>query len=1259
MSAVYPEAWLLLLGLGLLWWLHLRAQPEGTRFYTAFFLLEEAAGAGERGRKIRQRWLWLARSLAWLALLLVIVQLRPVQTGGTVLISDGPVGQIDAGWPQPVRLLRAGQPPEWHEGAPAQLPRVLGSPDWPGAWLMARQAQPDARIEWVRHTPGARITGAGAAQSGARTMIVAATADSEAAPTLHLPDGRAWPLQPQGGFYALTEALPEGIAHLSLVGAEDWPLCLPDLRPLSYATEGWPEAVLALFALREDLIEAAPGVQAQLQVGVAPAARDAWAPFAPARTLFSFGQGDGDERPTAPLSFAHELPAPGASVHRWRPLQARGEVWLHAEDEPVVTQAAGREGAVVRFGFEPEQSDLPESAAWPVLFEEILQRARGLHSRCRVHRAEARLVIDTAPGQAVRLTSPQGQTRALRAPSSGRLALDGLDSQGHYRLESEGQTAWIAVVPSVGQAGSIEVPERIEASLPPSPQGSPTLRRVFAGLAALLLCGAWALSRRWRSPWALLAVLCAAAIPLDLHLGEGAVGPVVVAVDVSDSMPAQALEQALQQVESQLRAVQAPLLRVEGAAEVHRVVEAPEPLVLGGGRTRLAGVIGAADRLAGPHGAVVLLSDGQAPDLPTPTRSALSVVPVNDPEPDARVLQLQAFSLGGQIFARAQVVADRPVAGTLRLGPASLPVRLDTEAQWFRAGFSRAELDQEVGGQRDRVRARISVKDDRAPGNDERWAPIEDTERASAVAVGPHTAAWAEAAGLEPVSVDAAGLWEQGARFARARALLLNDVPLDALRPALIEALRHYVEGGGFLLLAGRTQAFGPGGWANSPLEALSPLRSDPRPPGEGRVALALVVDSSGSMADEAGGIGPQGWSSLVSGLASDLRDEDYLGIVTFAGEAQVLLAPTLRAQLDPAQIPVPEAARGGTNILPALRETAALLGRTPAEVRVALVVTDGQFSDGQEGPELAALTERLHSLGVRMEALVVGPDPRRFPLNRVVEGTGGELRYAPDEPLAKLGRIGLLGAASGGLLAEKSTVLADQAWAARVGGALPAVEARVRVRAQPQARVLARAQGEPLLAEWTLGEGRVVALATDAWALSAPQWAALLAPASAPRPALSSLSAEEAGLFWRGAPEEPPPLGPLVLVDGADRRYELPIFVEGPGEAFAPWPEGLSAQPGLLDLSLRTSLGPLAVRRTRPLPQELRETGLNVAALKAQVAVSGGALLAAEDARRALSYRRAAPGRDLGPFLALAALLLLLIETARWATAGRRRSAE
>lgn len=1225
MGFASPWALIGLIALPLLWWLHRRARPRGDRVFSAFFLVSGADADGERGGRLRAPWLLAARMAAVAALVVAAAGPTGQSARGVVVIATGPLPPGD--WLE-ATIIRAGRPPSVVEGE--TVAPVLGPPDLFGALALAEAVAPGARRVFAPATePPTRIDGAGAALDGDAVVVSAALTRPADGPRPRLRIGDATrPLTPRPGDHYLRGALPPGPALITLDGAAPWPLCIPDASPLRVAEAGWPPAVEAVLDALPHVVRV-PAADAEWRPGVELASTPGRALFAPAVTGFTFA--DRPTREAAPLWFAADLPPPGAVARRWRPLRG-GEPILHAADEVVVDRTTGLHGATRRFGFDPADTDLIETAGWPVLWLDALDADRSARGRCVIHRAGRPLRV--AAHGPVAVLDPLGRRRVAE-PHDGVAVIDGLDALGHATLTAGGVEVHVAVVPDAS-AEAIAPTEAIGAIERPPPP-----RRAGWFIAAALLLAAVALGGR-RALAGVAAALAIAGL-VDVRWGTGrADGQIVVAVDASGSMPAGETLAAA----DRLAATLGETARWVTAGRDGVRVERPR-LQDFGGPTAHRPLLAAAAREAGEGGAIVLLSDGRAPDGPAAVGPPVFAVPVRAERPDARVVDARALRLGDRVFARATLATDQPVAGELVLGEARVEVALRPDRlQTVQA----VQPDQRASA----LVARVEVAADRQPANDSRPIPIEGDVPPEAVVVGAGAASWATAAGLVAITVPAAHLAEAGSRLAQARAMWIHDQPAGAVPAGVAQRIRHWVAAGGVLVLSGRTRAFGPGGWRGTPLDELSPLRSDPRPPGVGRVGAALLLDRSGSIASEAGGIGTEGIGQLAGAVAAGLRPIDRLAVLGFGGAVEVLLPPTALSDLRPDALPVPTIARGGTRLAPALDRARALLGPLPVEVRVAVLVGDGRVADGEAAIERAAA---LAAEGIRVLAVLVGVDPDPAVFTALADATDGAVvRPRPDA--LRVDVAGAVHAEASDAEGNGGPVAAEAGWPGRVGGLPPPVDARVRVAARDGARVLARVAGEPLLAEWSVGRGRVVALATDAWALDHEQWASLLAPAVAPRPREARISVEGDRLVYRGPPTDPPP-GALTL-RGPDGVHTGAWRLTGPGTAEAPLPPGPVA---ILDASAASSSGAVLDTVVRPPPAELRETGVDPGALALQAALTDGAVLdpaALDDPTTVTTIRASLGGTggfDPAPLAALLALLIALADAARWAGYRFRRS--
>src|SRR5690606_22362562 len=146
--------------------------------------------------------------------------------------------------------------------------------------------------------------------------------------------------------------------------------------------------------------------------------------------------------------------------------------------------------------------------------------------------------------------------------------------------------------------------------------------------------------------------------------------------------------------------------------------------------------------------------------------------------------------------------------------------------------------------------------------------------------------------------------------------VILSDVPADQVSAGAQEALERFVRSGGGFLMAGGEQSFGLGGWRGTRLERLLPVRME----GERRrdqpsLALALVIDRSGSMSGEKMELAKE----AARATAELLSGQDYLEVVGFDAQPERIVRMQSAGNRIAIQRDIGRMApRGGTAIFPA-----------------------------------------------------------------------------------------------------------------------------------------------------------------------------------------------------------------------------------------------------------------------------------------------------------------------------------------------------
>lgn len=428
--------------------------------------------------------------------------------------------------------------------------------------------------------------------------------------------------------------------------------------------------------------------------------------------------------------------------------------------------------------------------------------------------------------------------------------------------------------------------------------------------------------------------------------------------------------------------------------------------------------------------------------------------------------------------------------------------------------------------------------------------------------------------------------------------IVLDDVPAGAARAAtwqsLVAAVRE--QGTGLLVLGGE-HSFAAGGYRDSLLEALLPVQSRAGAPGDA-ASVAFVVDKSGSMGASAAGVDRFSLAQrAVIETAATFTARDSGVVIVFDVEAREIVPLQGAADFRRAvAAPWPARPRGGTRLAPALDLGITRLEGSPPGRRFLVLVTDGFVVDGDDAARLA----RMARAGIELLALAVGPDADLAALGRLARaGQGDVLRVAEAAELPSLMRSGLesrRAPVERGRFKVRERAALSFPVAAATGW--PPVAAYAVTSPRPTATVyLESERGDPLLASWQAGLGRVMAVTAGlgAWTpewLAWSSWPALaggLADALQPGGgALDSavrvvddaagvrvdVEAAADGAWSTSGPADARVRAP----SGADHR--LPLAPSAPGRWSATLP---GTMPGLYSITVVTPQGVQRVAHLRP----------------------------------------------------------------------------
>ena len=332
------------------------------------------------------------------------------------------------------------------------------------------------------------------------------------------------------------------------------------------------------------------------------------------------------------------------------------------------------------------------------------------------------------------------------------------------------------------------------------------------------------------------------------------------------------------------------------------------------------------------------------------------------------------------------------------------------------------------------------------------------------------------------------GLPDDLADLQNYEAIILSNVPATVLSQRKMEVIRTYVSdlGGGFIMLGG-DQSFGLGGYYKTVIEDVLPVRSDfEKEKEKPSLAMAIVIDKSGSMGGEKMELAKEAAKAAVELLGP----KDMIGVIAFDGESYVVSEIISASQkgLVIDRISTIEAG-GGTNIYPGMEDAYNALNSVSAKLKHVILLTDGYSSPG----DFEGLTRQMVSARMTVSTVGVG-DADNALLENIAEMGNGRF-YATTDP-SSVPQI----FAKETMTASKSAIN-EQPFLPQVIRATPALgdiafeEAPfllgyVVTRPKPTSEVILVSEaGDPLLSWWRYGLGMSAAFTSDAKSRWAAEW--------------------------------------------------------------------------------------------------------------------------------------------------------------------------
>ncbi len=354
-----------------------------------------------------------------------------------------------------------------------------------------------------------------------------------------------------------------------------------------------------------------------------------------------------------------------------------------------------------------------------------------------------------------------------------------------------------------------------------------------------------------------------------------------------------------------------------------------------------------------------------------------------------------------------------------------------------------------------------------------------------------------ESAGFEVQSVVPTQLPGNPLALSAYDLVILENVPREDISLENEEFLIRYVQDlGGGLIVTGGYDALGAGGWDDTRLEELLPVELGlPEEMQIPTAAIALVLDNSNSMARPV--LGTQYTQQEIANEGAALAVEsmdplDWVTVIQFNSfTSTVVELQRVGEGRDVTQAIRSISPTGGTNMGPALLRAGETLRDVEADIKHIVCLSDGQ----SQPADFDAIARRLQADGITVSAIAVGDGADESVMQAIAAVGGGEF-YAVRNPRIlprvfvrdiRIIRRPLIRETEFVpiILPTGSLITADFATPAPLGGFV-----LTQPRPDPQARVLMQVpSGEPLLATWQAGLGRVAVFTSDAHDNWADQW--------------------------------------------------------------------------------------------------------------------------------------------------------------------------
>ncbi|MBI5779742.1 MAG: VWA domain-containing protein [Planctomycetes bacterium] len=317
--------------------------------------------------------------------------------------------------------------------------------------------------------------------------------------------------------------------------------------------------------------------------------------------------------------------------------------------------------------------------------------------------------------------------------------------------------------------------------------------------------------------------------------------------------------------------------------------------------------------------------------------------------------------------------------------------------------------------------------------------------------------------------------------------------------PFVKEVIIPFVSNGGGLLIVGGQNSFGLGNYQNSEFEKILPVYATP--PED--LSLVVILDASGSMDEISGVAGKNKFqvaSEALESFAALLSKIDRLEVMAFNQGYETILpfqnADDIVSKLKDGIARVRPT--GPTAILPPLQRAINTLSNSPSAKRHIILLSDGHSTTNEALDGFKQMADKLRQNNITISVIATGGNINEETLKALTkEGGGGKIYRlnSKDKDSLAVNLKEDLSAHKGFYREAESLVVSAliKDDILKGIGNIPQISGYNRTALKPNSRLAASVLGgEPIIADWQYGLGRVMVLTTSLdskWTVRWDKW--------------------------------------------------------------------------------------------------------------------------------------------------------------------------